>query len=78
MGSFVLQNSCHPVWQRVVELVDEVVGDGMVLRASSFILIVNGLHLYRAFIQSTLQFYASHSPIHTHIHTPTAIGCHDD
>ena len=20
--------------------------------------------------------YASHSPIHTHIHTPTAIGCH--
>ena len=29
MGSFGLQNSCHPVWQRVVELVDEVVGDGM-------------------------------------------------
>ena len=26
MGSFGLQNSCHPVWQRVVELVDEVVG----------------------------------------------------
>ena len=25
MGSFGLQNSCHPVWQ----LVDEVVGDGM-------------------------------------------------
>ena len=29
MGSFGLQNSCHPVWQRVVELVNEVVGDGM-------------------------------------------------
>ena len=29
MGSFGLQNSCHPVWQRVIELVDEVVGDGM-------------------------------------------------
>ena len=29
MGSFGLQNSCHPVWQRVVELVDEVVRDGM-------------------------------------------------
>ena len=29
MGSFGLQNSCHPVWQGVVELVDEVVGDGM-------------------------------------------------
>ena len=29
MGSFGLQNSCHLVWQRVVELVDEVVGDGM-------------------------------------------------
>ena len=29
MGSFGLQNSYHPVWQRVVELVDEVVGDGM-------------------------------------------------
>ena len=28
MGSFGLQNSCHLVWQRVVELVDEVVGDG--------------------------------------------------
>ena len=26
MGSFGLQNSCHPVWQRVV---DEVVRDGM-------------------------------------------------
>ena len=37
---------------------------------------VNGLHLYSAFIQSALQFFASHSPIHTHIHTPTAIGCH--
>ena len=33
---------------------------------------VNGLHLYSAFIQSALQFYASHSPIHTQ----TAIGCH--
>ena len=29
MGSFGLQKSCHPVWQRVVELVDEVIGDGM-------------------------------------------------
>ena len=29
MGSFGLQNSCHPFWQRVVELVDDVVGDGM-------------------------------------------------
>ena len=29
MGFFDLQKSCHPVWQRVVELVDEVVGDGM-------------------------------------------------
>ena len=29
MGFFGLQNSCHPVWQRVIELVDEVVGDGM-------------------------------------------------
>ena len=28
MGSFSLKNSCHPVWQRVKELVDEVVGDG--------------------------------------------------
>ena len=37
---------------------------------------VNWLHLYSAFIQSALQFYASHSPIHTHIQTPTAIGCH--
>ena len=27
---------------------------------------VNGLHLYSAF----------HSPLHTDIHTPTAIGCH--
>ena len=32
---------------------------------------VNGLHLYSAFIQSALQL-ASHSPIHTHIHTPLA------
>ena len=51
MGSFGPQNSCHPVWQSVVEHVDEVVGDGMeshlagipkffglVLQASSFIL----------------------------------------
>ena len=29
IGTFGLQNSCHPVWQRVVELVDEVVRDGM-------------------------------------------------
>ena len=29
MGSFGLQNSCHSVWQRVVELVDDVVEDGM-------------------------------------------------
>ena len=29
MGSFGLQNSWHPVWQRVVELVDEVIRDGM-------------------------------------------------
>ena len=36
---------------------------------------VNGLHLYSAFIQSAT-IYASHSPIHTRTHTPTAIGCH--
>ena len=30
MGSFGLQNSCHLVWQRVIELVDEVVGDDIV------------------------------------------------
>ena len=29
MGSFGLQNSCHLVWQRVIELVDELVRDGM-------------------------------------------------
>ena len=29
MGSFGLQNSCHPVWQRVVELVDDLVRDDM-------------------------------------------------
>ena len=29
MGSFSMQNSFSPVWQRVVELVDEVVWDGM-------------------------------------------------
>ena len=29
MGSFGLQNICHPVWQRVIELVDEVDRDGM-------------------------------------------------
>ena len=28
MGSFGLQNSYHPVWQRV-EVVDEVIGNGM-------------------------------------------------
>ena len=51
MDSFGLENSCHPIWQRVVELVDEVVRDameghlagipkllGLVLQASSFIL----------------------------------------
>ena len=32
---------------------------------------VNGLHLYSVFT-----IYFSYSPIHTHIHTPTAIGCH--
>ena len=37
---------------------------------------VNGLHLYSAFIQSAVQIDASHSPIQTPIHTPTAIGCH--
>ena len=31
------------------------------------------MHLYSAFIQSALQFMPL---IHTHIHTPTAIGCH--
>ena len=36
---------------------------------------VNGLHLYSAFIQSAVQLMP-HSPVHTHIHTPTAIGCH--
>ena len=39
----------------------------------SFIDMVNGLHLYSAFIQSAVQFMPL---IHTHIHTPTAIGCH--
>ena len=29
MGSNGLQNSYHPVWQKVVELVDEVVKDAM-------------------------------------------------
>ena len=54
MGSFALQNGCHLVLQRVVELVDEVVEDvmeghlagipkllkffGLVLQASSSIL----------------------------------------
>ena len=33
---------------------------------------VNGLHLYSAFIQSTLQFMPL---IHTNIRPPTAIGC---
>ena len=62
MGSFGLQNSCHPVWQKVVELVDEVVGDGMeghlagipkllglVLQASSFILsqMCSRIHIWR-------------------------------
>ena len=38
---------------------------------------VNGLHLYSAFIQSALQFMPLIHPFtHTHIHTPTAIGCH--
>ena len=39
--------------------------------------LVNGLHLYSAFIQSALQFLPLIHPFtHTHIHTPTAIGCH--
>ena len=33
---------------------------------------VNGLHLYSAFIQSALQFL----PLILIFHTPTAIGCH--
>ena len=37
---------------------------------------VNGLHLYSAFIQSAVQFMPLIHPSHTHIHTPTAIGCH--
>ena len=40
---------------------------------------VNGLHLYSAFIQSALQFLPLIHPFthtFTHIHTPTAIGCH--
>ena len=36
---------------------------------------VNGLLLYSTFIQSALQFMPLIHP-HTHIHTPTAIGCH--
>ena len=36
---------------------------------------VNGLHLYSAFIQSAVQFMLSFTHSHT-IHTPTAIGCH--
>ena len=35
-----------------------------------YLLMVNGLHLSSAFLHITI--YASHS----HIHTPTAIGCH--
>ena len=35
--------------------------------------IQSAVHLYSAFIQSTVQ---SMPLIHTHIHTPTAIGCH--
>ena len=38
-----------------------------------FVIMVNGLHLYSTFIQSAVQFMPL---IHTHIHTPTAIGCH--
>ena len=39
-------------------------------------LMVNGLHLYRAFIQSAVHD-ASPSHTHTHTHnTPTAIGRH--
>ena len=38
---------------------------------------VNGLHLYYAFIQSALQFMPLiHRHIHRHIHRPTVIGCH--
>ncbi|KAJ8274115.1 hypothetical protein COCON_G00087400 [Conger conger] len=37
---------------------------------------VNGWHLYSAFIQSAVQLMLSPSPIHTHTHTPAAIGCH--
>ena len=36
-------------------------------------MMVNGLHLYSTFIQSAVQLMLL---IHTHIHTPTAIGCH--
>ena len=42
-----------------------------------FLHMVNGLHLYSAFIQSAVQFmHLIHPFTHTHIHTTTAIGCH--
>ena len=31
---------------------------------------------YIAPLSKRCTIYASHSPVHTHIHTPTAIGCH--
>ena len=62
MDSFGLQNSCNPVWQRVVELVDEVVGDGMEgqllwLGPPSFLLhsspdMFNNIHIWRLRWQS--------------------------
>ena len=37
---------------------------------------VNGLHLYSIFIQSTVQFMPLIQPFTQHTYTPTAIGCH--
>uniref|UniRef100_A0A0E9SY67 Uncharacterized protein n=1 Tax=Anguilla anguilla TaxID=7936 RepID=A0A0E9SY67_ANGAN len=37
---------------------------------------INGLHLYSAFYPKRFTIDASHSPIHTCTHTPTAKGCH--
>ena len=37
---------------------------------------LNGLHVYSAFIQSALQLLFIHPFTHTHTHTPTSIRCH--
>ena len=64
-------------WQSITRDGTQHLVMSMRSRLQAVIEMVNGLHLYSAFIQSAFyNFFASHSPIHTHIHTPTAIGCH--